>query len=144
MLALPGHGHHSLFYLSILCCIHDLFNPGLLYMLHRKYFLDAFPVHDEAKNDPSIQDEKINLFAMYGSHADIRNPAEGDQFLPDTRQRINDAWVRFFKYQPLWMIRDYFGEKIGFYFAWCGALITTLWGPMVFGLIVFAYGLYLR
>lgn len=114
-------------------------------MLHRKYYSDAFPVHDEAKNDPSIDDEKIRLVAMYGSKANIRDPMEvANAEAQDTRQQMNDAWVKFYKYQPIWMIRDYFGEKIGLYFAWCGTFIATLWLPMLFGLAVFGYGLFFR
>ena len=40
--------------------------------------------------------------------------------------------------------REYFGEKIGFYFAWIGLLCATLWIPTIFGLICFFYGLHVR
>lgn len=114
-------------------------------MLHKKYYYDAFPVHDQARNDPAIDDEKIRLVAMYGSRIDIRSPPEPAKTeSQDIRHQINNAWVKFYKYQPLWMIRDYFGEKIGLYFAWCGTFIATLWLPMLFGLAVFIYGLFFR
>lgn len=43
----------------------------------------------------------------------------------------------------MWKIRNYFGEKIAFYFAWVGILIMSLWIPAFIGLGVFSYGLYL-
>ena len=65
--------------------------------------------------------------------------------LPDTRQELNDTWGKLnLKYQPLWKIRNYFGEKIALYFAWTGTLISTLWIPTLLGLGIFLYGLYLR
>ncbi|PIK39383.1 putative anoctamin-4 isoform X3 [Apostichopus japonicus] len=39
--------------------------------------------------------------------------------------------------------RNYFGEQIAFYFAWAGSMATVLWIPMILGLGIWAYGLYL-
>ena len=62
----------------------------------------------------------------------------------DARLQLRNTWQRWFKFQPLWKIRNYFGEKIAMYFAWSGTLIMTLWIPAVLGIIIFFYGLYLR
>lgn len=62
----------------------------------------------------------------------------------DPRKELNDEWTGFFRLQPMTKIRDYFGEKIAFYFAWAGFLVTSLWLPMLFGLVIFIYGIHKR
>lgn len=51
-------------------------------------------------------------------------------------------WGRWYKYQPLDHIREYFGEKIGIYFAWLGFYTGWLLPAAVVGLIVFLYGVF--
>ncbi|KAI4871330.1 hypothetical protein NFI96_007609 [Prochilodus magdalenae] len=46
----------------------------------------------------------------------------------------------FYKYQPIGLIRKYFGEKIGLYFAWLGVYTQMLIPASVVGVIVFLYG----
>eukprot|EP00111_Clytia_hemisphaerica_P008657 TCONS_00025310-protein len=41
---------------------------------------------------------------------------------PDTRRELKNTWLKCLKFQPLWKIRNYYGEKIGLYFAWLGKL----------------------
>ncbi|KAI7792121.1 putative anoctamin-2 [Triplophysa rosa] len=59
------------------------------------------------------------------------------------RQLLHDEWARygaFYKYQPVDLIRRYFGEKIGLYFAWLGLYTQLLIPASVVGIIVFFYG----
>ncbi|XP_029318212.1 anoctamin-2b isoform X2 [Cottoperca gobio] len=59
------------------------------------------------------------------------------------RQVLNDEWARysaFYKYQPIDLVRKYFGEKIGLYFAWLGVYTQLLIPASIVGIIVFGYG----
>ncbi|XP_073240805.1 anoctamin-5-like [Porites lutea] len=60
------------------------------------------------------------------------------------RQLLYHTWVkanRWYKMQPLDNIRDYFGEKIGIYFAWLGFYTAMLVPAAIMGIICVIYGL---
>uniref|UniRef100_A0A1I8HU45 Anoctamin n=1 Tax=Macrostomum lignano TaxID=282301 RepID=A0A1I8HU45_9PLAT len=50
------------------------------------------------------------------------------------------AWGTWYKYQPLDHIREYYGEKIGLYFAWLGLYTAWLLPASIVGILVFLYG----
>ncbi|XP_032246640.1 anoctamin-2-like [Phoca vitulina] len=59
------------------------------------------------------------------------------------RKLLYREWARygvFYKFQPIDLIRKYFGEKIGLYFAWLGLYTSFLIPSSVIGVIVFLYG----
>ncbi|XP_068163470.1 anoctamin-1-like isoform X2 [Antennarius striatus] len=59
------------------------------------------------------------------------------------RQVLHDEWAKysaFYKYQPIDLVRKYFGEKIGLYFAWLGVYTQLLIPASIVGIIVFSYG----
>ena len=61
----------------------------------------------------------------------------------DMREKLDKKWAslkRVFSFQPLWLIRDYFGEQISLYFAFCGALLSSLWFPSIVGIAFFVVG----
>ena len=64
----------------------------------------------------------------------------------DPRKEMEDTWwtKKLWQFQPLWKIRNYFGEKIALYFAWAGLLFASLLVPALFGLACFFYGLSIR
>ncbi|XP_043227614.1 anoctamin-7-like [Amphibalanus amphitrite] len=83
----------------------------------------AFPLHDgdfKVPKDPDLDHSRLNA-----------------------RQILHEYWGRYsrwYKYQPLDHIREYFGEKIGIYFAWLGFYTGWLLPAAVIGLLVFMYG----
>ncbi|XP_067346255.1 anoctamin-2b isoform X3 [Channa argus] len=67
----------------------------------------------------------------------------GDFEERNDRQLLHEEWARysaFYKYQPIDLIRKYFGEKIGLYFAWLGVYTQLLIPASIVGIIVFCYG----
>ncbi|XP_054246283.1 anoctamin-1 isoform X7 [Indicator indicator] len=68
---------------------------------------------------------------------------EGENVEPNDRKLLCEEWASygvFYKYQPIDLVRKYFGEKIGLYFAWLGVYTQMLIPASVVGIIVFLYG----
>lgn len=92
----------------------DDFAFGITKLISDGVYLAAYPLHD-------------------GS---IRS--EGSQ-----RKLLYDEWAslkQFWKYQPLDAVRDYYGVKMGLYFAWLGYYTFMLIPPSIVGVICFLYG----
>lgn len=49
--------------------------------------------------------------------------------------------IKFYKKQPLCLIRKYFGDKIALYFCWLGFYTKMLVIPSLVGMLCFLYGL---
>ncbi|XP_064079852.1 anoctamin-7-like isoform X2 [Macrobrachium nipponense] len=95
---------------------------GIERLVDEGIYSAAFPLHDGPYEIPKGLKDPTQL-----------NP----------RQILYHYWARWgkwFKYQPLDHIRDYFGEKIGIYFAWLGLYTGWLLPAAVVGLLVFLYG----
>ncbi|XP_055470694.1 anoctamin-1 isoform X2 [Psammomys obesus] len=68
---------------------------------------------------------------------------EGDNIEFNDRKLLYEEWASygvFYKYQPIDLVRKYFGEKVGLYFAWLGAYTQMLIPASIVGVIVFLYG----
>ncbi|KAJ8416181.1 hypothetical protein AAFF_G00382030 [Aldrovandia affinis] len=68
---------------------------------------------------------------------------DGENTDPNDRKLLYEEWASysvFYKYQPISLIRKYFGEKIGLYFAWLGVYTQMLIPASLVGIIVFLYG----
>ena len=122
-------------------------------MLKKKYFNDSFVLHDD-----SLHEMHLKRFFHYAEKQNLNNvPSQSDNLLyfslksfknlepNDSRSYLDKNWASFknvFKFQPMWEIRNYFGESNAIYFAWIGIFITVLWFPSLIGLGFFIYGLH--
>uniref|UniRef100_A0A8B9Y3J6 Anoctamin n=1 Tax=Bos mutus grunniens TaxID=30521 RepID=A0A8B9Y3J6_BOSMU len=96
---------------------------GICKLINNGSYIAAFPPHEGA----------------YKSNQPIKT--HGPQ---NNRHLLYERWARWgmwYKHQPLDLIRLYFGEKIGLYFAWLGWYTGMLIPAAIVGLCVFFYGI---
>ncbi|XP_014063925.1 anoctamin-6 isoform X1 [Salmo salar] len=93
---------------------------GVTKLLDGGVYKAAYPLHDCRFNVRSKEDE-----------------------CPNERYLLYNEWAHpksFYKMQPLDLIRKYYGEKIGIYFAWLGFYTAMLALAAIVGLGCFIYG----
>ncbi|XP_064174667.1 anoctamin-6-like [Anguilla rostrata] len=81
--------------------------------------------------------------AAYPLHDCRFNVKSADEDCPNERYLLYKEWGHpksFYKMQPLDLIRKYYGEKVGIYFAWLGFYTAMLAFAAVVGLGCFIYG----
>uniref|UniRef100_A0A8C1WQQ9 Anoctamin n=1 Tax=Cyprinus carpio TaxID=7962 RepID=A0A8C1WQQ9_CYPCA len=99
----------------------DKDKKGIKRLLNNGTYVAAFPLHDCRYWTKSI-----------------------DANCESERYALYKYWARFssfYKEQPLNLVRKYYGEKIGIYFAWLGFYTEMLSYAAVVGLLCFIYGL---
>lgn len=100
-------------------CVRTCQTIGISSLIAKGVYDAAFPLHD-------------------GDYKVIGHPVERND-----RQVLHEEWARysaFYKHQPIDLVRKYFGEKIGLYFAWLGVYTQLLIPASIVGIIVFGYG----
>jgi len=132
---------------------------GLPYMLEEKYFDDALILHDQTNHYVYIQqiiesldnqqdDDDVLTEEDFNSLSLKPKTAENNQtYKGDIRKELHQKWASlkaFYRLQPIHLIRQYFGEIFGLYFAWLGTFIYTLYLPTLIGFIFFFVGIGLR
>ncbi|XP_028842937.1 anoctamin-1-like isoform X2 [Denticeps clupeoides] len=98
-------------------CTKAKYSMGITSLLGSGVYLAAYPLHD--------------------------GDVGGESTEPNDRKLMYEEWASysvFYKYQPISLIRKYFGEKIGLYFAWLGVYTQMLIPASLVGVIVFLYG----
>ena len=105
---------------------------------------DTMILHEESdlKKDEEILKERF--FNSKNIELDKEEKEKEEPHYMDPRKEMDETWTKFYKFLPLWKIRNYFGEMIAFYFAWVGELTTSLWIPTLLGFAIFIYGIVLR
>ncbi|XP_035283037.1 anoctamin-1-like isoform X2 [Anguilla anguilla] len=100
-------------------CTRTCQTTGIITLIAKGVYDCAFPLHDGDFNTTGEEEQR------------------------NDRQLLHDEWARyraFYKYQPVDLIRKYFGEKIGLYFAWLGVYTQLLIPASIVGVIVLFYG----
>ncbi|XP_047219357.1 anoctamin-1a isoform X4 [Girardinichthys multiradiatus] len=93
------------------------YSMGITSLLANGVYTSAYPLHDGEIEDGDAE--------------------------PNDRKLLFEEWASysvFYKYQPIGLIRKYFGEKVGLYFAWLGVYTQMLIPASIIGVIVFLYG----
>ncbi|XP_026873488.2 anoctamin-5b isoform X3 [Electrophorus electricus] len=92
---------------------------GIKRLLNNGTYTSAYPLHDCSywKEAKECESERYHLYKHWA------------------------RFLSFYKEQPLNLIRKYYGEKIGIYFAWLGFYTEMLFLSAIVGVICFVYGL---
>ncbi|XP_024081221.1 anoctamin-4 isoform X2 [Cimex lectularius] len=93
---------------------------GIRRLLSNGTYISVFPLHEGAYERDAINNLQLDRRLLYLEWA---RPG------------------RWYKKQPLWLVRKYFGDKIALYFAWLGFYTEMLIPPAIVGLLCFLYGL---
>lgn len=90
---------------------------GIKKMISDGYYISCFPLHEGHWKKHTKSNIRKDLYENWAH------------------------WSQILKFQPLHYIKEYFGEKVGLYFAWLGFYTSMLIPASLVGLIVTIYGL---
>lgn len=121
----PSTRNRIVFYILARCPYYkegqkDKDKTGITRLLSNGTYTAAFPLHDcrywKRARNAECESERYNLYKHWA------------------------RFLCFYKEQPLNLIKKYYGEKIGIYFAWLGFYTEMLFFAAVMGFICFTYG----
>ncbi|KAA8592006.1 hypothetical protein FQN60_017380 [Etheostoma spectabile] len=116
-------------------CTRAKYSMGITSLLANGVYTSAYPLHDV-----SVTITPHGRLSLTGLRT---GDIEGVNAEPNDRKLLYEQWASysyFYKYQPIGLIRKYFGEKVGLYFAWLGVYTQMLIPAAIVGVIVFLYG----
>ena len=120
---------------------------GIEQLCHNGIYQSYYPLHDGPLQSPDnheMSHENHNVPCANGNIPQDSHMTSNDDYIDNDRQRLRKDWASFsmiFKYQPLDAIRDYFGVRVSFYFAWLGVYTTFLVPAAIVGSLCFLYAL---
>uniref|UniRef100_A0A0R3RSP6 Anoctamin n=1 Tax=Elaeophora elaphi TaxID=1147741 RepID=A0A0R3RSP6_9BILA len=98
----------------------EKYRVGIQRLIQNGTYTSAFPLHEDCGWDEYNADKSTDREFLYWNWARITN---------------------IYKYQPLWLIKKYFGSKVGWYFAWLGYYTKFLVFASIIGILCFIYGI---
>ncbi|KAL3994317.1 Calcium-activated chloride channel family protein [Acanthocheilonema viteae] len=101
-------------------CEAEKYRVGIQRLIKNGTYTSAFPLHEDCDWNVYDADRSTDREFLYWNWARITN---------------------IYKYQPLWLIKKYFGSKIGWYFAWLGYYTKILVFASIIGILCFIYGI---
>ncbi|CAK1546430.1 unnamed protein product [Leptosia nina] len=122
---------------------HTQFSPAQRSLLVMQILLRARYDNNETKMGIRRLLNDGTYLACFPLHEGRYNADNLDKTQTD-RRLLYLEWARpckWYKKQPLWLVRRYFGEKIALYFCWLGFYTKMLYAPAIVGTLCFLYGL---
>ncbi|VDK81677.1 unnamed protein product [Litomosoides sigmodontis] len=98
----------------------EKYRVGIQRLIKNGTYTSAFPLHEDCGWNEYDVNRSTDREFLYWNWARITNIC---------------------KYQPLWLIKKYFGSKVGWYFAWLGYYTKVLIFASVIGILCFIYGI---
>ncbi|VDM08864.1 unnamed protein product [Wuchereria bancrofti] len=96
------------------------YRVGIQRLIKNNTYTSAFPLHEDCDWNEYNADRSTDREFLYWNWARITN---------------------IYKYQPLSLIKKYFGSKVGWYFAWLGYYTKILVPASIIGILCFSYGI---
>ncbi|VDM96708.1 unnamed protein product [Thelazia callipaeda] len=97
----------------------ERYHVGIQRLIKNGTYTSAFPLHEECDWNRYNAEKCTDRELLYWNWARITN---------------------IYKFQPLSLVKKYFGSKVGWYFAWLGYYTKVLMFVSVIGIMCFSYG----